>query len=78
MGRRLYSLFEKRGTKWVRISTNALFKESAVRHWQGQLLSGYFEGKRLELRPLTKAQLAAHEAAIDSAVVKAEAIVEGP
>lgn len=49
---RLYSLFEKIDGRWIRISQFAFIKATAVQHWQGQLLSGYFSGRHLELRAL--------------------------
>lgn len=39
--KRLYSLFEEQDGKWIRISTLALPKESAVRVFQNALLAPY-------------------------------------
>lgn len=48
--RRLYSIFEKKDGKWERLSTLALFKDAAVRHWQSILLGGALSGRIIELR----------------------------
>jgi len=40
--KRLYSLFEKRDGKWVRITTLALKKSAAVRFFQDALLAPFF------------------------------------
>ena len=47
---RLYSLFEKREGKWVRISTYAFTKTVAVKHYQNRLLDGLFSGVTRELK----------------------------
>ena len=49
---RKYSLFEKVNGKWTRISQFAFYKQTAVSHWQGQLIAGSFSGRHLELRPV--------------------------
>lgn len=82
MRRRLYSLFERDGKRWKRVSDLALTKQSAIVTFQGRLLARSFIGSEshlpeLRLRPLSDAQLRADEERINSLVVKAEAIVEG-
>lgn len=52
MARRLYSLFEKRDGRWVRVSEFALPKATAVQHWQSRLLDAFFANVHLELRPV--------------------------
>lgn len=47
---RLYSLFEKREGKWVRISDSAFDKQTAIRVFQSRLLDGVFSGITRELR----------------------------
>lgn len=47
---RLYSLFEKREGKWVRISDSAFHKQTAIRVYQSMLLDGAFNGITRELR----------------------------
>ncbi len=49
---RQYSLFEKQGDKWVRVSTLSMKRTQAVRFFQNALLNGFFAGIRRELRPV--------------------------
>lgn len=51
---RKYSLFEKRGRYWVRISTVSLYKNAAVQFFQGSLLAYAFGEVQYErsLRPV--------------------------
>jgi hypothetical protein len=52
MDKRMYSLYEKIGPrKWVKISKIDLPKENAVRVFQNALLDGFFQGRKVELRP---------------------------
>lgn len=39
--KKLYSLFEKQGETWVRISVTALHKDQAIRMFQNALLAPY-------------------------------------
>jgi len=53
--KRKYALFARpwgapKGTKWTRMSSLALFKQSAASVFQGSLLSGPERGLRMELR----------------------------
>jgi hypothetical protein len=51
--RRLYSIFEKRNGRWVRISPLAYAKADAVHVFQTALLDhGVLAGKVRELRPV--------------------------
>ena len=52
--KRLYSLFEMRDGKWVRLTSIALKKSQAVRFFQNSLLSGFFAGVKRELRVVPK------------------------
>lgn len=50
---RQWGLFEKVGGKWVRLHpTRSYGKATAVRVFQSELLSGFFAGKTVELRPV--------------------------
>lgn len=57
--KRLYSLFERKGEKWQRISGIALEKEKAIRLFQGALLRHYLSGDCgvRELRPVQISRL---------------------
>lgn len=51
--KRFYGLFYKVGARWVRLfPKRAYHKETAIRMFQGILLTTFFEGKRVELRPV--------------------------
>lgn len=47
---RMYSLFERRDGKWVRLSPLATKKDAAVRLWQTALLATAFGGPERSLR----------------------------
>lgn len=51
----LYSLFcRSRGTRrWFRISIHAFSKPFAIKHWQGELINGFYDpAKELQLRKI--------------------------
>jgi hypothetical protein len=50
MAERMYSLFRRQDGKWVRVSSNAYPKKTAVRLFQNQLLDSAFTPSPLELR----------------------------
>lgn len=50
--KRLYSLYEKRDGRWIRLSEASYIKQTAIRVFQSDLLNGFFEGRRVELRPV--------------------------
>lgn len=53
MGKRAYSLYQRDGKRWVRVSKGAYVKESAIRVFQDTLLMSCFNGwPELQLRPV--------------------------
>lgn len=53
MAARLYSLYQKQGSRWVRVSQSAFTKQSAIRVFQSALLASCFNGwQECSLRPI--------------------------
>lgn len=75
MKKRLYSLFERDGKRWKRVSELALTKQSAVITFQGRLLARSLSESHLpelRLRPLTEAQLKDDDERVNSMLAKVE------
>jgi len=53
---KLYSLFQREGKRYTRVSSLALPKQNAVRVFQTRLLDGAFSGVPLSLRPVNDTQ----------------------
>lgn len=62
--KRLYSLYERDGKRWKRVSDLALTRSSAVHIFQGRLLSRSLgePGPELQIRPLTTRERAEYAA----------------
>jgi hypothetical protein len=53
MAARMYSLYQKQGTRWVRVNSASFKKDTAIRVFQNALLASCFNGwQECRLRPI--------------------------